>query len=45
MPKSKAEIMAALREKRIRLGLVEIRVWIKKRDLTKVKKLLEKYRQ
>lgn len=45
MPKSKAELMAALRLKRHKAGLEQITVWIKSVDREKVLKLLKKYRQ
>lgn len=45
MPKTKAELMAALRLKRHKLGLELFSFWIKKADKPKVEKAIQKYRQ
>lgn len=42
MPKSKAELMKRLRDKRVAQGLVEFKAWMKPKTKEALKKLLAK---
>lgn len=44
MPKSKSELMAALRLKRHKLKQIYIQIWINKKDESEVLQFLSKFR-